>query len=77
MISLAFAEYERGMIVERTQTGKLVARQDPNYREGRPRKYTACQLHHALELLDSGKTYRQVEAMTGISKSTLIRAKKV
>ena len=76
-VMLAFAEYERGMIVERTQTGKAVARQDPNYREGRPRKYTICQLHHALELLDSGKTYRQVEAMTGISKSTLIRAKKV
>ena len=76
-VMLAFAEYERGMIVERTQTGKAVARQDPNYREGRPRKYTATQLHHALELLDSGKTYRQVEAMTGISKSTLIRAKKV
>ena len=76
-VMLAFAEYERGMIVERTQTGKAVARQDPNYREGRPRKYTTTQLHHALDLLDSGKTYRQVEAMTGISKSTLIRAKKV
>ena len=76
-VMLAFAEYERGMIVERTQTGKAVARQDPNYREGRPRKYTATQLHHAIELLDSGKTYRQVEALTGISKSTLIRANKV
>ena len=74
-VMLAFAEYERGMIVERTQTGKAVARQDPNYREGRPKKYTACQLQHAIELLNSGKTYRQVEAMTGISKSTLIRAR--
>ena len=74
-VMLAFAEYERGMIVERTQTGKAVARQDPNYREGRPRKFSQTQLHHALELLDSGKTYRQVEAMTGISKSTLIRAR--
>lgn len=27
-VMLAFAEYERGMIVERTQTGKAVARQD-------------------------------------------------
>ena len=76
-VMLAFAEYERGMIVERTQTGKAVARQDPNYREGRPKKYTTCQLQHAIELLNSGKTYRQVEAMTGISKSTLIRARKV
>lgn len=75
-VMLAFAEYERGMIVERTQTGKAVARQDPNFREGRPRKFTQSQLHHAIELLDSGKSYRQVEEMTGISKSTLIRAKK-
>ena len=73
---LAFAEYERGMIVERTQTGKAVARLDPNYREGRPKKYTKCQLHHAIELLDSGKSYKQVEAMTGISKSTLTRARR-
>lgn len=74
-VMLAFAEYERGMIVERTQTGRAIARQDPNYREGRPKKYLPSQINHALELLQSGKTYRQVEAMTGISKSTLVRAK--
>lgn len=34
-VMLAFAEYERGTIVERTQTGKAIARQNPNYREGR------------------------------------------
>ena len=73
---LSFAEYERGMIVERTQTGKVVARQDPNFREGRPKKYTATQIRHAMELLDSGKSYKQVEDMTGISKSTLIRARR-
>ena len=72
---LAFAEYERGIIVERTQAGKAVARQDPNFREGRPKKYLPTQVHHALSLLESGKTYRQVEAMTGISKSTLIRTR--
>ena len=64
-VMLAFAEYERGMIVERTQTGKAVARQDPNFLEGRPQKYRPAQLQHALELLDSGKTYRLVETMTG------------
>ena len=72
-VMLAFAEYERGMIVERTQTGKAVARQDPNFREGRPKKFTATQMQHAMELLESGKSYKQVEAITGISKSTLIR----
>ena len=37
-IVLAFAEFERDMIVERTQSGKAARRaRDPNYREGRPR----------------------------------------
>jgi len=74
-VMLAFAEYERGMIVERTQTGKAVARQDPNFRDGRPKKYTPQQLKLAIDLLDQGKTYRQITAMTGISKSTLIRVR--
>lgn len=75
-ILLAFAEFERGQIVERTQAGKAIARQQPGYREGRPKKYRQPQIEHALELLSSGKTYKQVEAVTGISKSTLYRAKK-
>ena len=72
-IMMAFAEYERDMIVERTQAGKAVARMQPDFHEGRPRKYTEKQLAHALELL-SDHSYTQVESMTGISKSTLIRA---
>ena len=74
-VMLAFAEYERGMIVERTQTGKAIARQRPDFREGRPKKFTKQQIDLALSLLESGKTYKEVEAMTGISKSTLIRKK--
>ena len=74
-VMLAFAEYERGMIVERTQTGKAVARQDPSFKDGRPKKFSPEQLALGLMLLNQGKTYRQITAMTGISKSTLIRAK--
>ena len=74
-VMLAFAEYERGMIVERTQTGKAVAKQDPNFKDGRPKKFTPEQINLALSLLAQGKTYRQITSMTGISKSTLIRAK--
>ena len=76
LIMLSFAEYERSMIIERTQAGKAVAKQDPNYREGRPKKYLPTQIKHAMQLLDEGHSYRQVEAMTGISKSTLVRARK-
>lgn len=75
-VMLAFAEYERGMIVERTQTGKAVARLDPSFKDGRPKKFTEAQLKLGLSLLDQGNTYRQVTAMTGISKSTLIRERK-
>ena len=74
-VLLSFAEFEREMIVERTQAGRAIARQDPNYKEGRPKKYTPKQLDHAMELLET-MSYKQVEEVTGISKSTLIREKK-
>ena len=64
------------MIVERTQTGKAVERQDAGFREGRPKKFNAEQIAHALSLLADGKTYNQAKLLTGISKSTLIRAKR-
>ena len=74
-IMLALAEWERDMIVERTQEGKAVARRNnPDYREGRPNKYKQQQRTHALELLKN-HSYKQVEQMTGISKATLARMK--
>lgn len=72
-IMMSFAEFERDMIVERTQEGKVIAKQDPNFREGRPRKYSKKQMEHAIKLKET-HTYRQVEEMTGISKPTLYRA---
>ena len=73
---LAVAELERNQIIERCQTGKAIARQNSDFTEGRPKKYSRQQVQHALDLLKS-HSYKQVEQMTGISKSTLIRAKKV
>lgn len=74
-IMMSFAEFERDMIVERTQEGKAIARQDPNFREGRPKKYSKKQIEHAIKLKETC-TYRQVEELTGISKPTLYRAMK-
>lgn len=74
-IMSAFAEFERDMIVERTQEGKAIAKQRDDFREGRPNKFTKKQIQHALGLLET-HSYKQVEERTGISKSTLIRAKK-
>lgn len=74
-VMLAFAEFERDMIVERTAEGKAIAKQNPDFKEGRPPKYGRAQLNHAMELLEQ-YSYKQVEEMTGISKSTLLRAKR-
>ncbi len=72
-ILLSFSQFERDMIIQRTQEGKAIARMKPGYREGRKPKYTPEQIRHALDLLQE-HSYTQVERMTGISKSTLIRA---
>jgi DNA invertase Pin-like site-specific DNA recombinase len=75
-IFFAFAEFERDMIVERTQEGKAIARQREDFREGRPNKFSKKHIESALAMLAEGKSYKVVEEMTGISKSTLIRAKR-
>jgi len=74
-IMLAFAEFERDMIVERTQEGKAIAKLNPDFRKGRPKKFSKAQINHALSLLID-YSYTQVAQMTGVSKSTLIRARK-
>ena len=73
-VFFAFAEFERDMIIERTSSGKEIAKLKPDFREGRPKRFSKQQIKLALELLES-HSYKEVEQMTGISKSTLIRAK--
>lgn len=79
-IFLAFAEFERDMIVERTQEGKAIAKENAaakgqKFKEGRPPKFDDMQIENALHLLES-HSISQVVRLTGISKSTLIRAKR-
>ena len=79
-IMLAFAEFERDMIVERTQAGRSAARAKAEaegrfFLDGRPAGYTEMQINHAMDLLRDGNSYTQVAKLTGISKSTLIRAR--
>ena len=47
----SFAEFERDMIVERTQEGKAIAKLNPDFREGRPKKFGRKQIEHALYCL--------------------------
>ncbi|OTZ67131.1 hypothetical protein [Bacillus thuringiensis] len=51
------------------------AKLKPDFKEERPKKYTKKQIDHALNLLKDN-FYKQVSEMTGISESTLLRAKK-
>lgn len=74
-IFLAFSEFERDMIVERTQEGKAIARTKAGFKEGRPKEYTPEQLKTALEYLKT-HSYKQTSDAFNISKSTLIRALK-
>lgn len=71
-IMLSFAEFERDMIMQRTREGKEVS---GNFGGRRP-KYSKEQLSHAAELLKD-HSYSQVVEMTGLSKSSLQRAKKI
>ena len=73
---LAFAEFERAMIIERTQAGKAIAKTKEGFKEGRPKSYTKEQLDNALSMLSingGNYSYKELERLLGISKSTLIR----
>lgn len=72
-IMSGFAEFERDMIVQRTQEGKAMAKKNnPDFKEGRPKKFTKKQIDHAMALLET-HSYTEVENITGISRSTLLR----
>ena len=68
---LAVAELERCMILERTASGKEIARLREGYKEGRP-PIPKERIALAMELLES-HTYKEVADMTGISIATLAR----
>ena len=72
---LAVAEMERSTIIERTQSGKEIAKTKAGYAEGRPLAFTTAQMNHAMELLEC-HSYKEVEKMTKISKSTLVRERR-
>ena len=75
-IFLSFAEFERDMIYERCQGGRAYKKAtDPNYREGRKKRYTDDRIRAALEYRKTHSIADTVKAM-GISKATLMRAQR-
>lgn len=73
---MAFAEFERDLIIQRIREGKEIARMKEGFHEGRPKKYSDEELSAAVDLLEAGSTYAEVTSSTGISASTLVRAKR-
>ena len=74
-IMFAFAEFERNMIVERTQEGKAIAKQNnPNFKEGRPR--TDDKLIKLVVELSQNHTIKEIVEITKLSRSTVMRIRK-
>lgn len=70
----AFAQFERDLIVARTEEGKEWARKHKaNYREGRPLDYDYDRIKFAYDLRKRGYTVSEITKNTGISKTTLYR----
>lgn len=72
---LAFAEFERAMIAERTQAGKEIARQREGYREGRkPVEYDKNLFEVLYQAVKNGsKTVTEAARELGISRAKWYR----
>lgn len=68
----ALAEFERSLIIERTQAGLQAARKR-GVKVGRPRSLTSAQIKHARALVDGGEPPSTVARSLGISRATLYR----
>lgn len=72
-VVLAFAEFERDMIVQRTTEGKAYARKhNKDYKEGRPRRKITDRYKRVYEYKKT-HTYKETELMSGLSRSTIQR----
>lgn len=69
----ALAEFERTLIVERTQAG-LSAAKTKGIKLGRRKKLTPKQVAHGRALLESGESGQAVAQTLGVSRATLYRA---
>ena len=54
-VMLAFAQFERDSIVERTQSGKALAKEKEDYREGRPRTEIPINFKEYLAKQEAGE----------------------
>ena len=73
---LAVAELERNQIIERTQTGKAIAKENnPNFKEGRPATSDRL-VKLVVELSRSKHTIKEIVEITKLSRSTVMRIRR-
>jgi DNA invertase Pin-like site-specific DNA recombinase len=72
-IFAALAEFERGLIIERTREGMKAARAR-GIKSGPPSKLTRQQIDHARQLIENGQGREAVADLFKVSRSTLYRA---
>jgi DNA invertase Pin-like site-specific DNA recombinase len=72
----ALAEFERGLIVERTQAG-IQAAKKRGVRLGRRPSLAAAQVDHARALIEHGESPRAIARTMRVGKSTLYRALRI
>ncbi len=68
----ALAEFECDLIRERTKAGMKAAKKRGKH-VGRPRSLTAQQVNYARELLDAGKSRREIAELFSVSDNTVGR----
>lgn len=68
----ALAEFERDLIKERTKAGMKSAKKRGKH-VGRPKALSKGQIQHMKELLNAGKTQREVGELLGVSANTIGR----
>lgn len=72
----SFAEYERDMIVSRTQEGKAYAKQhNPSYREGRPKRVINARYGRIYQY-SLTHSIHDTAITTGVSESTVKRIRR-
>ena len=72
-IFAALAEFERGLIIERTREGMKAARAR-GVRSGPKPKLSPQQIDHARKLIDQGKRREEVADLFKVGRTTLYRA---
>ena len=69
---LAFAQFERALIRERTAEGRARAKA-AGQKMGRKRKLTKAQIEHAMEQFEQGKSMRELATLLRVDRTTLWR----